>query len=357
MAALGSCARTGAGNRPLTTTNQLTVINWAEYIDPETIAKIQADTLLTIDYRDVYVDNVSGVDNFINPVLGGGLVPDYDIITPTFWVADRMIEQGWAEPLPLEAIPNHVNIDPAYLINDWDRGSRFQMPWQGGMTGIAYDPELVDGEITSINDLFDTKLAGRVGLVGEMREAVGLAMLSNGDDPSRPTPRTAQAGLDKIRRLVEQGHFAAIVFDDFVDFLADGSLAATMAWSGQAAALQLDRPDLQFVIPVEGAISWFDTMIIPRQAPNYASAATWMNWIYDPKNAAEISAWNLYVCPVLGTQDVLRSQGGDSAALAENPLVFPDADTRNRLFNWGTLDDETERSIEAEFDSLFAFFE
>lgn len=356
MTALGACGRAGTGNRPLVRTGLLNVINWAEYIDPETIAKIQSETGLSIDYREVYVDNVSGVEQFIAPVLSGA-APNYDIITPTFWVADQIIEQGKAEPLPLEAIPNHVNIDPAYLINDWDRGSRFQMPWQGGMTGIAYNPALVDGEISSINDLFDPKLAGKVGLIGEMREAVGLAMLSNGDDPSRPSARTARAGLAKIRRYVEQGHFTAIVFDDFVDFLTDGTLAATMAWSGQAAALQLEDERFEFVIPTEGAISWFDTMIMPLGAPNYASAAEWMNWVYDPENAAEIAAWNLYVCPVLGTQDVLRSRGGDSAALAENPLVFPDADTRNRLFNWGTLDSETERSIELEFDSLFDFFE
>ncbi len=357
VAALGGCGRTGIGNRPLVSTQQLNVVNWPEYIDLGTITRIQSELNLTVDYREVYEDNVTGFDDLIAPVLTGAATPDYDIITPTFWVADRIIADGGAEPLPLEVIPNHVNIDPAYLINDWDRGSRFQMPWQGGMTGIAYDPALVDGEIESINDLFNSRLAGKVGLVGEMREAVGLAMLANGDDPSRPTPRTAQAGLDRIKRLVEQGHFAKIVFDDFVGFLADGTLAATMAWSGQAAALQADRPDLEFAIPVEGAISWFDTMIMPRGAQNYLSAALWMNWMYNPENAAEISAWNLYVCPVLGTQDVLRSRGGESAALAENPLVFPDADTRNRLFNWGTLDRETERSLEAEFDSLFAFFE
>ena len=82
-----------------------------------------------------------------------------------------------------------------------------------------------------------------------------------------------------------------------------------------------------------------------------------MNWAYNPDNAAEISAFNLYVSPVLGTREALRRRGGDDAELADNPLIFPDADTRNRLFTWGTLDSETERQIEAEFDSLFAFFE
>ena len=105
-----------------------------------------------------------------------------------------MIADDWVEALPLEEIPNHVNLDPAFLTNEWDRGSRFQMPWQAGITGIAYDPERVGGDVTSVESLFDPELRGRVGLVGEMREAVGLAMLFNGDDPSNPTTQSARAG-------------------------------------------------------------------------------------------------------------------------------------------------------------------
>ena len=239
------------------------------------------------------------------------------------------------------------------------------MPWQAGITGIAYDPERVGGDVTSVESLFGPELRGRVGLVGEMREAVGLAMLFNGDDPSNPTTQSARAGLELITDLVDQGHFRFIVFDDFVDRLVAGQLDATMAWSGQAAALALENPRFRYVIPDEGGISWFDTMVIPKGAPNFTNAARWMNWAYDPRHAAEISAFNLYVCPVLGTQDVLRSGGGGLSAetalrraeLADNPLVFPDAATRNRLFTWGTLNREDENALQTDFNLLFDRFD
>lgn len=357
-AMLGGCGISAFNSeRALSNTGTLTIINWAEYIDEASIERAQAELALTISYRPEYTDNVSGFAEFIEPPLSAGASTSYDLIVPTNWVAARMINNGWVEALPTEVIPNHVNIDPVFLTNEWDRGSRFQMPWQAGITGIAYDPEAIGGDITSVQALFDPALRGRVGLVGEMREAVGLAMLANGDDPARPTPASARAGLSRLTSLVESGQFAFIVFDDFVDRLLEGSLDATMAWSGQAAALALEDPRFRYVIPSEGAISWFDTMVIPRGAPNFAEAARWMNWAYDPVNAAEISLFNLYVCPVLGTQDALRAMGGDAADLADNPLVFPDAETRNRLFTWGTLDLEVELAIESGFDALFDFFD
>lgn len=356
-AMLAGCA-TGAASseRALSNTNSLNIVNWAEYIDLQSVSAAQDFLGVTIDYREDYTDNVTGFDEIIEPALATtGSTNAFDIIVPTNWLAARMISNGWVEALPLEEIRNHVNLDPAFLTNEWDRGSRFQMPWQAGITGIAYDPERVGGDITSVESLFDRELRGRVGLVGEMREAVGLAMLFNGDDPSNPTAQSARAGLDLILSLVDQGHFGFIVFDDFTNRLQDGELDATMAWSGQAAALALDDDRFRYVIPDEGGISWFDTMVIPKGAPNFTNAARWMNWAYDPLNAAEISAFNLYVCPVLGTQELLRSREGSSAAteLAENPLVFPDAATRNRLFTWGTLNLEDELAIEADFDALF----
>lgn len=354
---LAGCAATSTSvERALTSDSSLTVVNWVEYIPPDAVNNfVAASSLFNVDYREEYVDNISGFSDIIEPELSGGGVPYFDLITPTQWVAGRMIDNGWVEALPLEAIPNHVNLDPRFMTSDFDRGSRFQMPWQGGMTGISYNPEATGGPISSVGQFLDpgnTNLRGNVGLVGEMREAVGLAMLANGDDPARPSAATANAGLDSLFDLADAGHFQSVVFDDFVQELTAGRLVASMAWSGQAAALQLDQPQFEFVIPDEGAISWFDTMVIPRNAQNYGGAAQWINWAYNPVNAAQISAWNLYVCPVLGTQDALRQLGGFEAELADNPLVFPDTETRNRLFNWGTLPLETELALEARFDQL-----
>ena len=351
---LASCASPeNTARRPVENTNFLRVINWPEYIDPASIDQIVAATTLNdVVYDEIYFDNFSGFDTIIVPELSEGGRPSFDLIVPTQWVAGRMISNGWVEELPLEAIPNHVNLDPRFMASDFDRGSRFQMPWQGGMTGIAYDTAAVDEPITSVEQLFDSSLRGRVGLIGEMREAIGLAMLVNGDDPARPTEAAARAGLALLSDLEVAGHFQSVVFDDFVGELQAGRLAATMAWSGQAAALQLESDQFEFAIPEEGAISWFDTMVIPRNAVNYGAAAAWMNWAYDPANAAQISAFNLYVSPVLGTDAALRAMGGFEATLANNPLIFPDTETRNRLFTWGDLDLGFELNLEADFEVL-----
>ncbi len=351
-ALLGACALPRSGDRSLEGFGTLRVINWSEYIDPELLPVIEADLGLSLNYQEIYEDNQTSLDTIIAPQLSGGGVPNFDLIVPTNWLAARMITNGWVEPIPLEAVPNHVNIDPAYLTNDWDRGSRFQMPWQAGITGIAFDPAQTGGPINSIGQLFDSSLAGRVALIGEMREAVGFGMLLNGDDPSRPTPLTARAGFDVIVDAVEQGQVAAIVFNEFADGLADGTFAASMAWSGDTVLLQADRPDIEFVIPDEGAISWFDTMVIPKDAQNYANAAAFMNWAYEPANAAQITSWVQYISPVLGVQDELRRLGGETADLANNPILFPDDETRNRLFTWGSLDLESELQLEDDFNAL-----
>jgi spermidine/putrescine transport system substrate-binding protein len=126
-----------------------------------------------------------------------------------------------------------------------------------------------------------------------------------------------------------------------------------MAWSGDAVQLQLERPDIKFVIPDEGAIQWFDTMVIPTGANNAKGAAEWMNAFYDPVLAAANTQWVQYISPVLGVEDELRSLGGEAAELANNPVLFPDDETRRRLFIWGGLDSTAD---EQDLDDRFAGF-
>lgn len=359
-AGLSACAADAgsAAEFDLGGSSRLTMLNWPDYIDPAgddaasgTLARAQTDIGVSVDYLDAYTDNYDGWDLVLANAVDAS-PPAYDIVVPTNWRAAQMIEQGWAERLPIEVIPNHVNLDPQYMTNAWDRGSRFQMPWQAGITGIAYDPALTERPLNSVTDLFDPAFAGRIGFIGEMREAVGLAMLANGDDPSRPTVAGAEDGLALVRSAIESGQVGAVTFNEFAGLLERGELVAAMAWSGDTALLRNRRPDIEFVIPDEGGIRWFDTMVIPSGAVNIEAAGRFMNFVYDPVNAAMITSWVGYISPVLGVQEELASQGGASSELAANPILFPDAATRNRLFTWGGLDAADESRIDDEFNEL-----
>ena len=348
-ATLGACRSSSDGpSGP----RRLRILNWPDYIDEATVDLFRAATGADVDYVADYEGNEAAFADLFRPTLGRGNATGYDVIVPTYWAVDRMLSEGWLEPIPLERIPNHTNVDPAFLGMAWDRGARFHMPWQVGITGIAYNPALVRTDVRSIADLLDPSLRGRVGMVSEMRETVGLLMLAAGADPSRATEAAAGAALDRLEQLVADGHVAAFTANEFVDALTSGQFAACLAWSGDIIQLQAERPDIRFEIPAEGGIRWFDSMIIPRGASRPDLAGDWMNFAYDPANAARITAAVQYISPVLGVREELERQGAEGAMLAANPILFPDDETRRRLYVWSGLDADAEDRIQARFSEI-----
>jgi spermidine/putrescine transport system substrate-binding protein len=225
------------------------------------------------------------------------------------------------------------------------------MPWQAGITGIAWNPELVGGDLSSVNDLFDPKIKGKVAMLTELRDTVGLTMFANGDDPAKADMDTMNAALDKIEQAKSDGQVLKFTGNEYLRSLENGDIAACIAWSGDIA--QLD-PELgiKFAIPDEGGMQWFDTMTIAKGSPNRVAAARWMNYVYDPENAAKITEWVQYVSPVKGVKEVLVEAGGESAELAENPLIFPDADTSSRLKVFAELSQDDEVTVQKRFNEI-----
>ena len=355
--ALAGCASSGRRGSP-SSSGQLRVLSWTDYIDadeqgaPGTVARFEQAQGLSVDYRDEYPSNTDAFRDIFSPNLGRGRGVGWDLVVPTYWLAARLVARDWLEPLPLDLVPNHVNLEPGFLTTPWDRGARYQMPWQAGLTGIAYNPALTRRDVRSLADLFDPAFRGRVGMVTEMRETVALTMALDGADPSRPTRAAAERALEKLDNAKRDGQIREFTGNEFRDRLSDGSFALCLAWSGDIVQLQRDRPDIRFVIPDEGGMQWFDTMVIPRHAENVAGAARWMNFVYDPANAARITAAVQYISPVLGVRDELRKLGGDAAQLADSPILFPDDETRQRLYTWGGLPADVEDDLDARFTAL-----
>jgi spermidine/putrescine transport system substrate-binding protein len=355
--ALAGCASKGIGGAP-SSASTLRVLSWTDYIDtdepgaPGTVARFESAARLQVDYRDEYPSNAEAFDTIFAPNLGRGRGVGWDIVVPTFWLASRLVQRDWLDPIPLELVPNHVNLESTFLTMPWDRGARFHLPWQAGLTGIAYNPALTGRAVHSLADLFDPAFRGRVGMVTEMRETVALTMALQGADPSRPTREAAERALDRLESAARDGQIREFTGNEFRDRLTDNTFALCLAWSGDIVQLQRERPDIRFVIPDEGGMQWFDTMVIPRHAANAAGAARWMNFVYDPANAARITAAVQYISPVLGVRDELRKLGGEAAGLADSPILFPDDATRQRLYTWGGLPADVEDELDARFTSL-----
>lgn len=340
---------------------ELVISNWDAYIDEDdngnidaagtTIGDFQKAEGVKVTYKKDFNDNDEYFNKVYSPVLGKGKRIAPDITCPTYWMAARIIGLGWTEELLLDEIPNHENMLDSYLELDWDKGAKHHMPWQAGITGIAWNPKLTGGDLSSANDLYDPKLKGKVTFLTEMRDSVGLTMFGLGTDPSKAKKADIDAALEKIEKATSDGQILKFTGNEYLRSLENGDVAACVAWSGDIA--QLD-PELgiKFAIPEEGGMQWFDTMTVAKGARNTVAAAKWMNFVYDPENAARITEFVQYLSPVKGVREVLEAKGGDAAKLADSPLLFPDDATLARLKVFGELTQDDEVAIQTQFNDI-----
>jgi spermidine/putrescine transport system substrate-binding protein len=313
---------------PKTLPKTIVFSNWPLYIDVNEKTKthpslVQFEKKYGVNVR--YLEDINDNDSFFGKIegpLSQGQSIDRDVIvlTDSSGLPGRMIELGWLEKLDKSAIPNFKNLQPSLAHPNWDPNRDYSLPWQSGMTGIGYDPKKVGGDVTSVKDLLtNPKLKGKVTLLTEMSDTMGLVMLANGDDPSHVTQASWNRAKQTIQKAVDSGQVRQFTGNDYAPLLAKGDVWACFAWSGDMVQLQADHPGLKWVIPDTGAMIWTDNMLIPKGGNAYA-ASVLMNWFYDPKIAAEVEDYVNYICPVKGADKVLVKS---DPAVAKNPLIFP----------------------------------
>jgi spermidine/putrescine transport system substrate-binding protein len=190
--------------------------------------------------------------------------------------------------------------------------------------------------------LLDPKIKGRVTLLSEMRDCGGLFMLANGDDPSKPNVDAAKKAIAEIGKARDAGQFRAIKGNSYIEDLGLGDVYAAVAWSGDIAAIQKEHPDLKWVLPKEGAMSFVDTFLIPKAAKNKVGAEKLINYFYDPAVSGPLFETIQYVSPVKGASAKM------SAEAAKNPLINPPADAK--IYEFADLDEAQATELETAYD-------
>ncbi|MEB3183956.1 MAG: spermidine/putrescine ABC transporter substrate-binding protein, partial [Cyanobacteriota bacterium] len=335
---------------------ELVISSFPLYIDadapgaPGSVARFRKETGIQLRY----LEDVNDVRQFfarIRPQLAAGRPIVQDLVVLTSWMTERLIGLGWLEPLPLEQVPNVRHLSPDLRNPSWDPGGRFSLPWQSGIAGIAYNIKATGRELRSVDDLFDPALRGRVSMLLEMRDTMGLLMLADGQDISRPSWQGAQNAFNRLEKARRDGQIRRFTGNDYQNDLLAGNLAACIGWSGDIAQLALEQPDLRFLVPESGGVLWADVMLMPRGARHRREAARWLNWVYEPREAARIAAAVQYISPVEGVQPILAADPA-TRELASSPLMFPDAAERRRLKVFGPLSESEEARWEERFAAI-----
>lgn len=332
--------------------------NWQLYIDVDdedanlrpTLDQFTEETGIAVSYTEDINDN----DSFyarISPQLRAGQDTGRDLICLTDWMAARLIRQEFVQEVDEENIPDvRANLIEALRSPSWDEDRSFSVPWQSGFAGIAYNQALT-GEIRTVEELLSREeLRGRVTALVEWRDTVGLIMIEQGVDISGDfSEDDFQAGIDRLQKAVDAGQIRQFTGNEYSEGLASGDIAACFAWSGDVIQLQLDNPDLRFVIPEAGCTLWSDNLLIPVLAQHKKNAELLMDHYYDPAVAAELAAWVNFISPVAGTQEAMTEIDPE---LAENQLIFPTEDTLAQTYLFRGLSEEEEQSFNQSFNTV-----
>jgi spermidine/putrescine transport system substrate-binding protein len=352
---LAACAPTGSNAPKPAEDNsandpQLVWGNWPAYIDEDdaggypTLIRFEEETGIAVEYR-VDIDDNNTFYGTIKDQLALGQFPGYDTFCLTEWMVARLIRFGYVQELNAANIPNKANLAPSLLNPDFDPGRNLSLPWQNGFAGLAWDTEVLPDGIESVDDLWKPDLKGKVTVLSELRDTMGVILLSQGVDIS-----SADWGADEFAAAIEvlesnvvSGQIFGIKGNEYMqDFIA-GDAAAGICWSGDITVMnaEVGYERFKFALPDTGGTLWGDTFVVPMGSTRKTNAETLMNYYYEPEVAAEVAAWVNYITPVEGAQEAAIAIDPE---LAENQLIFPNADTlaQSKIFRGLTAQEENE---------------
>ncbi len=310
--------------------NQVIVYNWGEYLDPDAIEMFEEETGIDVVYEEYETNEI------MYPKIQSGAIA-YDVVCPSDYMIERMIENDLLAEINFDNVPNIKNIGDVYMeqSRQFDPDNKYSVPYLWGTVGILYNKTMVDEPIDSWSVLWDEKYKDSILMQDSVRDAFGVALKYlgyslNSTDLDELT--AAQKLLIEQKPLVQ-----AYVVDQVRDKMIGNEAAIGVIYSGEAIYTQLENPDLEYVIPKEGSNIWIDSLVIPKNAKHKENAEAFINFVCRPEIAKMNFDFITYSIPNEGGRALI-----EEPELRNSKIAFPDAKELERCETFKFLGDEND---------------
>lgn len=298
-----------------TSKEKLHLFSWADNFDEQVLKDFETQNNVKIKY-DVFSNN----EELLAKMKTGGA--NYDVIQPSDYMVATMIKLGLLEELDKSAIPNLNNVNTQFLNPPYDPGNKYSVIYTWGVTGIAYNTKYVKDPITSWSSLWDPKYKGKVVLLDDSREVLGMGLKKLGYSNSTKDEGQLTSAMNDLKNLLPN----VLAFDtDNIKqkFISEQAWIGTV-WTGDAYLMNQDNKNISFVIPKEGGTIWADNYAIPKGSAHKDLAQKFINYMLDPK----VSAANYESIGYSDPND--KALPLHSAEFRDNKMIFPTADELKR---------------------------
>jgi spermidine/putrescine transport system substrate-binding protein len=300
--------------------------------------RFSAETGISVDYQEVVEDDEAFYLSDLRDPFEAAVPTAWDLVVVGDPMAQHLIASGWLEPIDLTTMTRYpANLAERYRSRTWDPGNAAAAPWHSMMVAIGHDQERT-GPLDDLEALFGGAYAGRVSWLPEMRDTLGLAALDLGIDPATIDQAGFDTALSALEAAIAAGVPRPVGEGAFVEDLLLRDAVVAAAPSADMATIVIPnqgrRQDLRWTLPADGGMFRSDNLVIPLRSEGRAAAEAFIDWYYDPANAAPIEAFVHAVSPVVGTAEAMAAI---DPALAEDPLIFPSEDMLGRLHEFRSL--------------------
>lgn len=320
---LAGCGKESGGEN-----GEVVVYNWGEYLDPEVLDLFEEETGIKVIYDEFETNEI------MYPKVEAGAVA-YDVICPSDYMIQRMIENNLLAEINFDNIPNIKNINPTYLeqSKEFDPENKYSVPYCWGTVGILYNKTMVDEPVDSWSILWDEKYADSILMQDSVRDAFAVALKLSGYSLNS----TDEAELTAARDLlIEQKPLVqAYVIDQVRDKMIGNEAALGVIYSGEAIFTQRENPDLEYVVPKEGSNVWIDSWVIPANAENKENAEAFINFLCRADIALKNFEYITYSTPNEAARQLIEDED-----IKNSTIAFPDASVLENCETFKYLGDE-----------------